>query len=50
MKVTVVVGPPMHVETTSEGKVPRRAVRETTDAVKVELQRLFDEAQVAAGA
>ena len=50
VKVTVVVGPPMRVEVGAEGKVPRRAVRETTAALKVELQRLFDEAQVAAGA
>ena len=50
VKVTVVVGPPMHVETTAEGKVPRRAVKETTTALRIELQRLFDEAQVAAGA
>lgn len=49
-KVTVVVGPPMRVETTAEGKVPRRAVRETTAALRAEVQRLFDEAQVAAGA
>jgi hypothetical protein len=39
----------MRVEVGAEGKVPRRAVRETTAALKVELQRLFDEAQVAAG-
>lgn len=49
-KVTVFVGPVMNVETTSEGKVPRRAVKETTEALKAEIQRLFDEAQVAAGA
>ena len=50
VKVTVVVGPPMTVEVGAGGRVPRRAVRETTGALKVELQRLFDEAQVAAGA
>jgi 1-acyl-sn-glycerol-3-phosphate acyltransferase len=49
-KVTVVVGPPMRVETALDGKVPRRAVRETTAALRVEVQRLFDEAQLAAGA
>ena len=49
-KVTVVVGPPMRVETEADGKVPRRAVRETTAALRAEVQRLFDEAQLAAGA
>lgn len=49
-KVTVVIGPPMSVEVTAEGKVPRRAVKETTEALRVEIQRLFDEAQGAAGA
>jgi 1-acyl-sn-glycerol-3-phosphate acyltransferase len=49
-KVTVVVGPPMHVATDVDGKVPRRAVKELTAALQAELQRLFDEAQVAAGA
>lgn len=50
VKVTVLVGPPMTVEVSAEGKVPRRAVKEATAALRVELQRLFDEAQVAAGA
>ena len=49
-KVTLVIGPPMIVETSPEGKVPRRAVKETTAALQVELQRLFDEAQVASRA
>lgn len=49
-KITLVIGPLMTVETTSEGKVPRRAVKEMTTALRAELQRLFDEAQVAAGA
>jgi 1-acyl-sn-glycerol-3-phosphate acyltransferase len=49
-KVTVLIGPAMVVETTAEGKVPRRAVKETTEVLKAEVQRLFDEAQVAAGA
>jgi 1-acyl-sn-glycerol-3-phosphate acyltransferase len=49
-KVTVVVGPAMRVETALDGKVPRRAVRETTAALRTEVQRLFDEAQLAAGA
>lgn len=49
-KVTVLVGPPLHVPTDAEGKVARRAVREVTAALRVELQRLFDEAQVAAEA
>jgi hypothetical protein len=40
----------MTVETTAEGKVPRRAVKESTEAIRIEVQRLFDEAQVAAGA
>jgi 1-acyl-sn-glycerol-3-phosphate acyltransferase len=49
-KVTVVVGPPMHVATDVDGKVPRRAVKDLTAELERELQRLFDEAQVAAGA
>lgn len=48
-KVTVVVGPPLHLPTDAEGKVPRRAVKEVTALLQAELQRLFDEAQVAAG-
>lgn len=48
-KVTVVIGAPLTVEVSPEGKVARRAVKETTAALRAEMQRLFDEAQLAAG-
>lgn len=49
VKVHMVVGPPLEVERSAEGKVPRRAVKELTERLHVELQRLFDEAQEKAG-
>lgn len=49
VKVHMVVGPSIRVERTAEGKVPRRAVREATDRLHRELQRLFDDAQAKAG-
>jgi 1-acyl-sn-glycerol-3-phosphate acyltransferase len=47
-KVTIVVGPPI-VPPVSEGRVPRRVVRELTEQVAVELQKVFDEALELAG-
>ena len=51
VKLTMVIGPPIEVEAPAEGeRVPRRAVRELTERLRAELQLLFDEAQVRAGA
>lgn len=50
VKITVVIGPPIVPEAREVGaRVPRRAVGELTAGLKVELQRLFDEAQRRAG-
>jgi 1-acyl-sn-glycerol-3-phosphate acyltransferase len=49
-KVVLVVGKPIVPEARAEGaRVPRRAVSETTAALKDEVQSLFDEAQRLAG-
>lgn len=49
-KVVVVVGDPIHPPPLDEGaRVPRRVVRELTEQVRGEVQRLFDTAQVHAG-
>jgi 1-acyl-sn-glycerol-3-phosphate acyltransferase len=51
VKVHVVVGPPIPPPPRKEGgSVSRRALHETTGRLEAELQRLFDEAQRAAGA
>jgi 1-acyl-sn-glycerol-3-phosphate acyltransferase len=47
-RVVLVVGPPI-VPPPSDGRVPRRVVRELTDTTRAELQRLFDHAQHRAG-
>lgn len=44
-KCVVVVGEPMQVPRDESGKVPRSAVKELTEMLSTELQRLFDEAQ-----
>jgi 1-acyl-sn-glycerol-3-phosphate acyltransferase len=50
VKVTMVIGEPILVTAPEPGqRVPRRAVRELTDHLRVELQLLYDEAQVRAG-
>ena len=50
-KIVIVVGPPMDPPTAGErGRASRKAVRETTERLKVEIQRLFDDAQRRAGA
>jgi 1-acyl-sn-glycerol-3-phosphate acyltransferase len=49
VKCVLVIGPPLYPEATEPGKAPRRAVRELNGRLQVELQRLFDEAQVKAG-
>lgn len=48
-KVVVLIGPPLHPEVGEKGKAPRRAVRELSDRLQAELQRLFDEANKRAG-
>ncbi len=50
VKVHLVVGPPLRAEYDEAGRVPRRAVRELTERLGSELQRLFDEAQKKVGA
>ncbi|HEX7095870.1 MAG TPA: lysophospholipid acyltransferase family protein [Acidimicrobiales bacterium] len=47
-KIVIVVGKPITPPAT-EGRVPRRVVRELTEQLQSELQRLFDEAQRKAG-
>jgi 1-acyl-sn-glycerol-3-phosphate acyltransferase len=50
VKVTMVVGEPLAVDRPAPGeRVPRRAVRELTERLRVELQLLYDEAQARAG-
>ncbi|HUF32830.1 MAG TPA: lysophospholipid acyltransferase family protein [Acidimicrobiales bacterium] len=49
VRITLVVGPPLTVEVGDDGKAPRRAVRETSERLRLELQRLFDEAEAKAG-
>jgi 1-acyl-sn-glycerol-3-phosphate acyltransferase len=48
-KVAVVIGEPMWAESDG-GRVPRAAIHELTDRLHEELQRLFDHAQIRAGA
>lgn len=48
-KCVVVVGEPLVVPRDESGRVPRSAVREITDRLSVELQRLYDDAQRRAG-
>lgn len=51
VRCTVVVGPPLHPEPGKEaGRASRRAVRELSDRLHAELQRLLDEARRLAGA
>jgi 1-acyl-sn-glycerol-3-phosphate acyltransferase len=47
-KVVLVIGAPI-VAPVSDGRVPRRVTRELSEALRVELQRLFDDAQHRAG-
>jgi len=50
VKTTVVVGPPIAPPARSEGgRTSRRAVHDLTLQLRDEVQRLFDEAQEAAG-
>jgi 1-acyl-sn-glycerol-3-phosphate acyltransferase len=47
-KVHVIVGEPIAVKPLESGRVPRAAVREASDQLHEELQRLFDTAQARA--
>jgi 1-acyl-sn-glycerol-3-phosphate acyltransferase len=49
-KVHLVIGAALHPALDAEGRVPRRAVKELTEQLHAELQRLFDRAQARAGA
>lgn len=50
VKVVLVVGAPLRpAEPAAGARAPRRAVRELTESLRAELQRLFDEAQIRAG-
>jgi 1-acyl-sn-glycerol-3-phosphate acyltransferase len=50
VRITMVVGPPIEPPATGDRRRPsRRAVQETTQQLKIEVQRLFDEAQRLAG-
>jgi 1-acyl-sn-glycerol-3-phosphate acyltransferase len=48
VKVHLVVGEPLRAERSADGRVPRKAVRELTERLQAELQRLFDKAQAKA--
>ena len=48
-KCVLVVGEPIVAPRDESGKIPRSAVREVTDRLATDLQRLFDEAQQLAG-
>lgn len=49
VKIRMIVGQPISVEQTADGRVPRRAIREATERLHRDLQCLFDEAQARAG-
>jgi 1-acyl-sn-glycerol-3-phosphate acyltransferase len=49
VKIVVTVGKPIEVRLTPQGRVSRSAVRETTEELQAEIQRLYDEAQALAG-
>lgn len=48
-RVHVVIGPPLLVPNSVDGRIGRSGVRETTARLHVVLQQLFDEAQAKAG-
>jgi 1-acyl-sn-glycerol-3-phosphate acyltransferase len=48
-KCVVIVGEPIYAPRDDSGKIPRSAVKEVTDRLATDLQRLFDEAQQLAG-
>jgi 1-acyl-sn-glycerol-3-phosphate acyltransferase len=48
-KCVLVVGEPIVAKTDETGRIPRSAVKDVTEQLSVDLQRLFDEAQRLAG-
>ena len=50
VRTAVVIGPPMAPGGDGSGRASRREVRELSERLRGELQRLFDQAQVLAGA
>ena len=50
VKLTMIVGRPLYPDTGGAGRASRRAVRQLSERLAKELQALFDEAQVKAGA
>ena len=48
-KVHVVIGEPIHIEVGESGRASRQTVKDTTEQLSVELQRLFDLAQSRVG-
>lgn len=48
-KCVIVVGEPITPQADETGRIPRSAVKDITEQLTVELQRLFDEAQQLAG-
>jgi 1-acyl-sn-glycerol-3-phosphate acyltransferase len=49
-KVAIVIGAPMEADSSAGARVPRAAIHELTERLHEELQRLFDLAQIRAGA
>ena len=50
VRITIVIGEPLHPETPTEGgRVPRRAIRDLSARLGGSVQELFDEAQLRAG-
>ena len=48
-KVHVTVGPPIYPPATDGGRLPRTAVKESTEVLHAEIQRLFDESMTKVG-
>jgi 1-acyl-sn-glycerol-3-phosphate acyltransferase len=48
-KVHVTIGPPIHPPQTDGGRVPRAAIKESTELLHSEIQRLFDESMKKVG-
>lgn len=48
-RVHVIIGKPMHFRRDEQGRIPRAAVKEISEQLHGELQRLFDAAQLKAG-
>ena len=42
-RIRVVIGEPIYPDVSATGRVPRRAVSETTDVLRSELQRLYSQ-------